>query len=141
MINRKEFSAGGICHIICEANLPELPESKAGMRMQQVLLKIRKTFFLCAEEALPAIAQQYEADRDPQKHLRHRPLSLSLEFFLEEDAHVFRIPWVLRLARAGRTLSQKNGEARFDKRSGYLLGKQKNKKRKKQKDNEKNDSR
>ncbi len=128
MINRKEFSAGGICHMICEANLPELPESKAGMRMQQVLLKIRKTFFLCAEEALPAIAQQYEADRDPQKHLRHRPLSLSLDFFLEEEAHVYRIPWVLRLSRAGRILFQKNGEARFDKRSGYLLGKRKTKK-------------
>jgi hypothetical protein len=121
MINRKEFSAGGICHMICEANLPELPESKAGMRMQQVLLKIRKTFFLCAEEALPAIAQQYEADRDPQKHLRHRPLSLSFEFCAEEKRSVYHITWKMCLSRCGRILSQKNGEARFDKQSGYLL--------------------
>lgn len=141
MINRKEFSAGGICHMICEANLPELPESKAGARIKKILQDLSEVVFRSAEQALPSLVRQYEEDPDQKKAFRHRPLSLSLEFFLEEDAHVYHIPWALRLLRAGRILSQKNGEAYFDKQSGYLLGKQKNKKQKKQKDNAKTDSR
>jgi len=128
MINRKEFSAGGICHMICEANLPDLPDGKAGTRIKKILQELSETVLRSAEQALPSLSRQYEEDPDPKKAFRHRPLSLSIDFFLEEEAHVYRIPWVLRLSRAGRILFQKNGEARFDKRSGYLLGKRKTKK-------------
>ena len=121
MENRKEFSEGGICHIVCECALPDLPEGKAGVRMQKILSQIKESFFLSAEKALPALAEKYKADPSPQKHLRHRPLSLSFEFCAEEKRSIYHITWKIRLSRCGRTLSQKKGEVRFDKRSGYLL--------------------
>lgn len=121
--------------MICEANLPDLPDGKAGARIKKFLQELSETVLRSAEQALPSLSRQYEEDPDPKKAFRHRPLALSIEFFLEEEAHVYRIPWALRLARAGRILSQKNGEVCFDKRSGYLLGKRKTKK---QKDHTKN---
>lgn len=121
MENRKEFSDGGICHIVCECALPDLPEGKAGVRMQKVLSQIKESFFLSAEKALPALAEKYKADPSPQKHLRHRPLSFSLAFSFEERKKCVSVSVSIRLSRCGRTLSLKKGEVRFDKQSGYLL--------------------
>jgi hypothetical protein len=125
MENRKEFSEGGICHIVCECALPDLPEGKAGVRMQKVLSQIKESFFLSAEKALPSLSEKYDKNSDPHKKLRHRPLSFSLAFSFEERKKCFSVSVSIRLSRSGRTLSQKKGEVRFDKQSGYLLKKAK----------------
>lgn len=132
MQNSKErrMEKDGRCFLTVNCHLPDLPDGKAGARIKKILQDLSETVLRSAEQALPSLSRQYEEDPDPKKAFRHRPLSLSLDFFLEEEARVYRIPWVLRLSRAGRILSQKNGEARFDKRSGYLLGKRKTKKQK-----------
>ena len=125
MENRKEFSEGGICHIVCECALPDLPEGKAGARIREALEKFGEAVYKSAEAALPSLSEKYEKNPDPHKKLRHRPLLLSLRFDCEERKRFFLITHHLCLSRCGRTLSQKKGEVRFDKRSGYLLKKAK----------------
>ena len=125
MENRKEFSEGGICHIVCECALPDLPEGKAGVRIREALEKFGEALYKSAEAALPSLSEKYEKNPDPHKKLRHRPLLLSLRFDCEERKRFFLIAHHLCLSRSGRTLSQKKGEVRFDKQSGYLLKKAK----------------
>ena len=123
MENRKEFSEGGICHIVCECALPDLPQTKAGARIREALEKFGEALYKSAEAALPSLSEKYEKNPDPHKKLRHRPLLLSLRFDCEERKRFFLITHHLCLSRCGRTLSQKKGEVRFDKQSGYLLKK------------------
>ena len=125
MENRKEFSEGGICHIVCECALPDLPQTKAGARIREALEKFGEALYKSAEAALPSLSEKYEKNPDPHKKLRHRPLSFSLAFSFEEQKKCFSVSVSIRLSRSGRTLSQKKGEVRFDKRSGYLLKKAK----------------
>lgn len=122
MIKKREFSQGGICYLICECNLPDLPPGSAGRRMERLLAQMAETVFTGAEEAFSALAEKYEANPDPKKHLRHRPLFFTLQATCEEKKRFYLISFRLRICRCGRTLLQKKGAARFDKKSGRLLG-------------------
>ena len=121
MENRREFSSSGICLLICEYQLPDLPKTKAGARIEGALKKFGEAIFQSAEAALPSLSETYDKNPDPHKKLRNRPLLLSLCFDCEERKRFFRITLHLRLSRCGRTLAKKEGAARFDKQSGYPL--------------------
>ncbi len=121
MENRQEFSIGGILHIICEYHPPNLPEGKAGARIEKTLAAIAAGAFQSAEAALPTLAERYAKSTDPHKALRHRPLCLALDFSLREEKQFFSVTWSISLSRAGRTLSKAKETARFDKQSGRLL--------------------
>ena len=123
MENRREFSSSGICLLICEYRLPDLPQTKAGARIEEALKKFGEAVFQSAEAALPSLAEKYDRNPDPHKKLRHRPLLLSLRLDCEERKRFFLIKHHLCLSRCGRTLEKKEGAARFDKQSGYLLKK------------------
>ena len=125
MENRREFSSSGICLLICEYQLPDLPKTKAGARIEGALKKFGEAIFQSAEAALPSLSEKYDKNPDPHKKLRNRPLSFSLAFSFEERKKCFSVSVSIRLSRCGRTLSQKKGEVCFDKQSGYLLKKAK----------------
>ena len=129
MENRKEFSQGGVCYIICECHPPELPKTKAGARIEAALTRIQAAIFQSAEAALPSLSEKYEKDCDPHKRLRHRPIFLSLHLDCEEKKRCFFVSIRLHLHRCGRALAKKEGAARFDKQSGFPLA-SKEKKRK-----------
>ena len=125
MEKRREFSQGGICHLICEYDLPDLPRSKAGARMERTLVRMADAVFASAAQMLPALAAQYEQNSDPHKNLRHRPMLLTMALACEEERCFYRVYICLCLSRCGRTLEKKEGAARFDKQSGHLLGRAK----------------
>ena len=121
MENRREFSHGDTCLLICEYRLPDLPQTKAGARIEEALKKFGEAVFQSAEAALPSLAEKYDTNPDPHKKLRNRPLLLTLRIDCEERKRFFLIKHHLCLSRCGRTLAKKEGAARFDKQSGYPL--------------------
>ncbi len=117
-MERQEFLHNGVCHLITEAVLPDLPKGRAGERIGAQIGGLLAHIEKCAEAALPRLAARYSENENPKKHLLHRPLLLSLSLSLAEDKGRYRLTAALSLSRSGRVLWETKQAARLDKQSG-----------------------
>ena len=121
-MERQLFSQNGVCHLILEEELPDMSEGEAGARIDRIAGRISAIVRARAEAALPLLAARYDRDESPQKHLRHRPLLLSLSLSLGNEGRLLSLS--LSLSRCGRLLWETKKAARLDKASGRFLCKE-----------------